>query len=238
VRCVAAAAIVCSIQEVRPVENLSEIWPTKAFWLHYQGVKDDAEPAQCDHLVSRLYKPINIRLLSSGSCTLKLKIRLDYWMITLSLLRRGTRKHLDLGWWDEARWHPFALRWQELEKMVAYWRNRPEDCPCGVDVSLLLLARFVGNGISEKPQVPERKERVAEAYRALALFSHAEVENLVRHSLHFDETEDYDWYLDPELGWLFVGAYPCYSLRNRDHVGSQEREFPFSEWNNFIESLT
>jgi hypothetical protein len=42
----------------------------------------------------------------------------------LSLLDRATGTEHPLGWWDDARWHPFALRWEELQALARDWSLR------------------------------------------------------------------------------------------------------------------
>jgi hypothetical protein len=37
--------------------------------------------------------------------------------INLSLFHPSVRSPIELGWDDEAHWHPFALRWEELETL-------------------------------------------------------------------------------------------------------------------------
>lgn len=43
---------------------------------------------------------------------------------------------------------------------------------------------------------------------------------------------DCRWCYDPQIpGWVFTShEYCCYSLRNAEHLGSEEGQFPFAEW--------
>ena len=86
--------------------------------------------------------------------------------------------------------------------------------------------------------MPSRKAVLAEHYRRLSLFSQSEVTALSERTLVLpSEEDDYKWSKDNELGWIFGGAYPCYSIRNREHVDGAEGRFPFAEWATIVAKL-
>ncbi len=165
------------------------------------------------------------------------EVLFDFYTINLSLLDRQKFKHCELGWWDDARWHPFALRWEELERLVAYWGRHPDSSIASPTERLLLLARFVGHGADESADVAARRERVAAAYRGLALFSPSEIEELVAGTIVLPTEDDYRWTKHDELGWVFSGEYPCYSIRNAEHAGGQEGRFPFRQFACMMEAV-
>lgn len=161
-----------------------------------------------------------------------MKVGLDDFDLSMNLsLVDQSKTSYELGWWDEIRWHPFALRWEELEARERLWRRRPTlalGCPAG---AFLLLARFVGTEGKKPPR--ERLDKVRAAFRELG-FGPAALRRLVPGSVPLVEDEAYRWTDDPELGWVFGGDYPCYSLRNREHQqDGADGRFPFarfSEW--------
>jgi hypothetical protein len=85
--------------------------------------------------------------------------------------------------------------------------------------------------------VPARKEVLAEHYRRLNLFSASEIAELSDRTVILPSEDDYKWSHDRELGWVFGGEYPCYSIRNREHAGGEEGRFPFAEWATIVGRL-
>jgi hypothetical protein len=61
--------------------------------------------------------------------------------INLSLSHRSMPSPIELGWDDQARWHPHALRWEELEAICGCLAARDADMP-HPGWPLLLLCRF------------------------------------------------------------------------------------------------
>ncbi len=145
---------------------------------------------------------------------------------SIALVDLATGAEHPLGWWDEARWHPFALRWNELERLASDWRAR------GIElrppVPLLLLSCFVGFGVDDDEQRRLAAAAVADGFRMLG-FAARDASALAGAALPRLGERDYRWTRDAELGWLFGGKYPCYSLRNREHLGGAEGAFPFAE---------
>ena len=177
-----------------------------------------------------------IALRCGESCFLELTITPALAMLNLGLRNIRTGDCSDMGWWDDARWHPFALRWSELERLSRYWLIEPiENVP--PSAAVLLLAPFVGHGFDERVDVAARKEALAEHFRRLNLFSTGEVVELSDRSVILPSEDDYNWSRDGELGWVFGGEYPCYSLRNRAHAGGEEGRFPFAEWSAIVAEL-
>jgi hypothetical protein len=101
------------------MNNLQELLQTKAFWYFYQL---GSEYALDEQLVKRFdlpksdnkgYEPLRIRLECPQPFALDFDITLD-WDVNLLLANRQQSKQSELGWWDDARWHPFALRWEQI----------------------------------------------------------------------------------------------------------------------------
>ncbi len=106
----------------------------------------------------------------------------------------------------------------------------------GHHASLLLLAPFVGFGTGDS-QAQERAEaRVESAFRELGI-EESEIQDLTVATIRTSTEDDYLWIADPQLGWVFGGEYPCYSLRNRAHLNGNEGVFPFVEYRQMLEDL-
>ncbi|MGE3803229.1 MAG: hypothetical protein AB7K24_01000 [Gemmataceae bacterium] len=211
------------------MSDRDQILHDKSFWLFYNTANES-------HLDSALREltEFEFRLNCPAPYVLEIDVRFDFWTINLGL-RLGEKKH-ELGWWDEARWHPFALRWAELELFQRYWQQH--GCTHGVPESLLLLAPFVGNVAPEHSDFSRRKVTIAKAYEDLGILLTAkEVADLTRHAFVQPSEDDYHWKEDAELGWVIGGDYPCYSIRNREHETRGEGRFPFQEFRALIAML-
>jgi hypothetical protein len=190
-----------------------ELLSQRDFWFRYQAVHEDHRLDAEHHFVLPWNDRFGFELHAGPSA------------ITLSLVECVSEQRHVLGWWDEARWHPFALRWSELRMLVAAWANRSD--VLAAPAPLLLLGRFCGFGGNENEQHEEARRCVADAYRGLG-FAAEDVSELTTHSLPRPDEADYRWTRDAELGWLFGGEYACYSLRNREHLPGKEGRFPFA----------
>jgi hypothetical protein len=182
------------------------------------------------------YAEAVISLRCSQDCFLDLTITPDLATVNLGLrnLRKGCSG--EMGWWDDARWHPYALRWLELERLHQYWLDEAIDA-VNPSAAFLLLAPFVGLGADERGQLSARKDVLVGHYQHLDLFSPSEAAELSDRTLVLPSEDDYTWSQDAELGWVFGGEYPCYSIRNRAHYGGSEGRFPFTEWSTVVAQL-
>lgn len=187
-----------------------DLFRDRDFWLRYHVVDEDLQLEDEHRFVLPWSDRFAFRIEASDS---GLTLYLD----------DETTAH-QLGWWDEARWHPYALRWCELQTLLRGWASRP-DTPAA-PAPLLLLCSFVGFGVDDAKDYQEAQRLVTDAYRSLG-FGPLDISRLTEHSLPVAGNEDYRWLRDPELGWLYRGEYPCYSLRNRDH-GCGGSNFPFA----------
>src|SRR5437867_2675278 len=61
------------------------------------------------------------------SCGTKFSMMIEYVPdifgcdINLFLISADTQFKNQMGWWDLARWHPYCLRPEELDCLLAYW---------------------------------------------------------------------------------------------------------------------
>lgn len=179
------------------------------FWSAY--LLEDSAGSEC---------PVHVTLPWDAERALVL--RADELGKSLELVEPGGAAS-PLGWWDDARWHPFALRWAELDALADQWRAHP-DVTLLAPIPLLLLAPFVGFGVGDEAVRAVALDRVA---RGLASLGVGDVDACAARALLPVTDDDYRWTLDAALGWTFGGAYPCYSLRNSAHAGGAEGRFPF-----------
>ena len=219
--------------------HIDSLFKSRDFWFYYQFGSEytpDQQSLEAYVIGDAKTKSIEICLAGPTPYSIEVSLGLDFWSVYLSLVHTQRGRSI-LGWWDEIRCHPYALRWEELERLVRYWREHSHVFPGGPEVALLLLARFVGNGIASNEDFESRKLRLREAYITLRIFTDEEIARLVDSSMFLPLEKDYGWTLDEKLGWSFGGEYPCYSLRNEAHAGSNEGSFPFDEFDSFMMAI-
>jgi hypothetical protein len=139
---------------------------------------------------------------------------------------------VELGHWDQARWHPFCLRWSELEAVVAQMSIAPDPHPLAPEVGMLLLARWVGHGSDEVALLNDRRGVIAGTFERLGLFRGEDAVRMAARLMQTVPEDDYAWRWDSERGWLLSGEYPGYSIRNDCHG-----RFPFAEFTEFRRQL-
>lgn len=212
--------------------QLETLASESSFWSLYYGLTMDVTDAISSLLTSN----------SNGTLTLTVSIpcpggavetsfNAEYWSIELTLITDTGSQRYEMGWWDDARQHPNALRWEELRMLQQYWTRLRG----GLESSVwfLLLAPFVGTGENERNALDERRQTVAAQLRERNILPNA-ADDLAKAAIHKPPERDYDWQLDSELGWVFSGEYPCYSIRNRAHADGACGRFPFREWQEVI----
>lgn len=220
--------------------NSAELLYEKSFWLYYLGDEDyeiDASVVEkygCGDQHGESY--VQFVLPCPKPFAIHISVGLTVRAIDATLAY-GDKKNSELGWWDEARSHPFFLRWEEFDKLVRYWETCHSQDTSTVLVSKLLLSRFTGNPTDDQRAIAPRRKQIALAYESLKLFSQQEIQKLVEKTVIMAFEEDYAWTIDKELGWVFGGEYPCYSLRNAEHADGKEGRFPFQAFREMIDSL-
>ncbi len=206
------------------------------FWLYYQkgdeaGLEQDllsqyfgfeAEPegdSECS--------PLKIRL-DCHEFSISLEIYVDFYAINAGFRAPDDETEYQIGWWDFGEWHPFGIQWSEMIQIWNYWKANPDTLSVTPDQAFLLLAKFVGIGKSEITEVPARKQIIKSVYQGLGLdFDFKQINDLASCTFLLPPEDDYEWSNDNELGKVFSGKYPCYSLRNAHHVSGEEGVFPF-----------
>jgi hypothetical protein len=222
--------------------DVAAILRHKAFWPFYVQMTEDElagdilrhfDPSPGE---DEEYESIDINLPCGADHSLSLTIEPNWFHIGLGLQERGTGKLIEMGWWDQARWHPFAIRWNELLALYEYWQQslRPSIHP---SVAFLLIAPFVGHGADEKKEFTDRQRVILGHYEKLDLYSKSKCQALAKATLILPSEKDYRWTHDNELGWVFGGEYPCYSLRNAAHASGEEGTFPFADWQRVVDGL-
>jgi len=212
------------------------------FWRYYTAV-DEEEPEVDAALADKYseaegkqqFRSFTLLLDCGGRYNFLVKVSAEHWDLSLQFLDAREKQLSSMGCWDVARWHPFALRWDELEALWAFWKKHPSIKP-SADLYALLLAKFVGIPLSEATGLQNARAKIEPVYRQLG-YSTDDARRLAEATLVSPTEKDYAWSKDPELGWVFGGEYSCYSLRNRDHSGGQEGKFPFQGLQQLLVSL-
>lgn len=215
--------------------DVSAILRSKAFWIWYTYSSD--EPLDDDVLrhfdtkaiEGRDYSTVVISLPCGGGYSIEVDMVPHQRSVHLGLQNPCTGLVSQMGWWDEARWHPHALRWPELTRLHGYWMAHPH-ADIHPSTAFLLLAMFVGHGVDDRPHLSDRKDVLRSHYTQLQLFTEDDIAELTDKTLVLPSEDDYRWTQDDELGWVFGGEYSCYSIRNRDHSDGSEGGFPFDDW--------
>jgi len=215
--------------------QLQQLAAESSFWAAYFGVTMDVPTAVRSLLTEN--SEGNPLLTVSIPCPggfVESCFNAEYWSIELTLVVDADSQRHEMGWWDDARQHPNALRWEELSTLREYWARHHGALESSI--WFLLLVPFVGTGQDERGALDHRRQLVVDQLRS----RHIPPENaaqLAMAALHKPPDPDYQWRLDPELGWLFSGEYPCYSIRNREHTDGSCGRFPFREWHTAITSV-
>jgi hypothetical protein len=110
------------------MSDSSEFLRLKQFWRFYVPLdEDEGEMVPLDGEILALFgtteidgRPyaqsvISLRCGQDGFVDLTIRPELSF--VNLGLRNCRTNSSSDMGWWDNARWHPFALRWSELERL-------------------------------------------------------------------------------------------------------------------------
>lgn len=224
------------------MSDASAILGYAAFWRFYMRLSEDPlEDEVLRHfgtttISGRQYAQTTISLPCGSEWSLELTINPEFVTFNLGLRNLKGDRAAEIGWWDDARWHPYSLRWSELERVHRQWLSAPLP-QIHPSAAFLLLAVFVGHGVDERDQFSARKSAIAKHYEQLRIFADAEIAELVENTFRPPSEEDYKWSHDAQLGWVFGGDYPCYSIRNREHSDGTEGRFPFSEWSKLMAEL-
>ncbi|GIJ52132.1 hypothetical protein Val02_90180 [Virgisporangium aliadipatigenens] len=204
---------------------ISELLRTRDFWRLYtlDEDADDFDLMAAEERFEADHGGFRLDFATVGGTRLRLDVQAG--MFTLYLA--AGQEH-ELGHWDQARWAPWCLRWEEVRAYAAL----PQPGGLTPDLTLLLLASFVGHGSDEGELLAARRKEIAAAVERVGVFAGAEATRLAERLLMPVPEDDYAWTHDPALGWTLTGDYPCYGNRAKDHG-----HWPFEEYNRFRSDL-
>jgi len=183
---------------VEPIEILN----APEFWRYYQF--GDA-PLPDDLLICYLakqfskehkqdwYDDLSINLPLYDEFELEIMVGFNYWSINFAFRNLKKNSLHQCGWWDDSRWHPFAIQWSELQGLYQHWQSQPETIPIEPEQAFLLLAKFVGVGKQDRDKKKQYEKELVKAYEALDIFRSKEVQNLKAATIADPPDDDYQW---------------------------------------------
>jgi hypothetical protein len=207
---------------------ISEFLRTRDFWRLYT-LDEDADDFDLMAAEDRFEEEpgdFTLKFPKVGKSRLRIDVTPGVGLFELYLVTGGEAR--ELGHWDQARWAPWCLRWEEVRAYAAL----PQPKKLTHDLTLLLLARYVGHASHEGELLAERRKEITAAVERVGLFAGAEATRLAERLLMPVPEDDYAWTHDPALGWTLTGSYPCYGNRAKDHG-----RWPFKRYNRFRTSL-
>lgn len=155
-------------------------------------------------------------------------LRLDTILDYTNLSLYDFEEEIQLGWDDEAHWHPHCLRWRELIPLCDYISQQNPEVPYPGWI-LLLLFRFAPICSDEDAEIayPALKE----SWESLGLFSQDDIQRLIETAdfrkgrFVWSQDEQGNWLVDQaEDDWKKTG-FMLYSLR---HI--ENPDFPWEQW--------
>jgi hypothetical protein len=158
---------------------------------------------------------LEFRVLDGYGLTLVFEETLSHTSLFLS--HPGGRQ--EIGWDDQAHWHPHLFRWEELDGVCrAIAASEPPLAHPGLP--LLLLYRFAV--ITDPAEEQAARAALTEALWQIHSLSDEEVRNIV--GLTVSTQTGIRWDRRPDLGWYLSGE-DAYTLRHPDNP-----TFPFAEF--------
>lgn len=149
------------------------------------------------------------------------------------LQERGSGAEYILGFWNLANWHPYFLRFEELQSLMEYWKDKPDR-----DIYFLFLSDFVGCVNVEELVYLESQDKYILSEMGVELLLDEANQEYTTDDFQEDLKENNNrWIIDNELGYTFVADKWCYTLRNRSHIASYWGTFPFTQWQDMINSF-
>lgn len=138
-----------------------------------------------------------------------LEVHLTKALAALILTHPDLPEPVGLGWDDDARWHPHALRWPEVPKLAARVTN------CSPEEALLFLVRFT---FVERRRHDAARALIAGALDAIVpeLATEAYLDRIMDDL----DVRDASWRLVAGIGWIAEDGAPdgyLYSLRSREN---------------------
>lgn len=202
--------------------KMKKVFYTKTFWERYFWKLQDE--FSYEFLEDN---PLCFRLTAHDTLLLDPGEDLSY--ISLGYQYKN-EEEIEIAWDDEAHFHPFVMRFNELLAIVDQIAAVHQ-----IDtwIPALLLRRFVGIESFAEFQTVSAWE--FEIRKKSGLFTDDEIQEWLEESKHMDEAYWNDcyrkWSYREPYGWVFEGE-DAYSLRN-----SANGSFPFQEWNRMLAEL-
>jgi hypothetical protein len=207
-------------------QAVHQLTGSPGFWADYLFLEDG--PAE-------EYPTLDSARLDFDVCpgyrlTLSLDRQLSYH--GLGFVYPGMDSPVEIGWDDQAHWHPNALRWEELDlvgRCLAL--NDPALPHPGLPV--LLLNRFAP--VCLDTDADAAFSLIESAWGMLRLFSGPQLVEVVE---RYDRRHaEFVWREEEALGWVLGQAegaeertgWTCYTLRS-----AEDDQFPFRQWGEFV----
>ena len=218
---------------------MNEVFKNRDFWIFYKTLENNGESDYNNYL--NLFKQdfeikdtesVRFSFDCGSNYSILLDLTFDKYELYKNIYLKNKNTEYLLGWWDQAHWHPYFLRYKELELLTNYWQKNTSKWD--IAIPFLLLSDFVGITEAHEGEILRKNERVLfeqlgaynDEFKAIIYPDGKQREEYLKEG-------KYEWKKDSELGWLFTSPeYPCYSLRNKEHIKSNCGSFPFEHWNN------
>lgn len=201
---------------------MKKVFYTKTFWERYFWKLQDE--FSYEFLEDN---PLRFRLTAQDTLLLDPGEDLSY--ISLSYQYKN-EEEIEIAWDDEAHFHPFVMRFNELLAIVDQIAAAHQ---IETWIPALLLRRFVGIESFAEFQTVSAWE--FDIRKTSGLFTDDELQEWLEESKHIDEAYWNDcyrkWSYREPYGWVFEGE-DAYSLRN-----SANGSFPFQEWKRMLAEL-
>jgi hypothetical protein len=223
-------------------DALPQLATQKRFWARWFWFREDGHayaeltnyqqpvPPRDRHLLGDTFPMCRLDFLVAGGRGLRLEFGVDLGYFQFELLRPGA-KPVQLGWDDQAHWHPHVLRWEELD-FVCRCVTLADDRLTHPGLALLLLHRFTP--ITDGEDAGAVLALLRSAWRSVGVRDGRTIDRLVR---RMDARgEGFDWQLDEKRGWTLrqddwmSHDRGLYTLRSKGY-----RKFPFADLNATVE---
>jgi hypothetical protein len=199
---------------------------TPEFWAGYLFEEDEWHPDKYPELAE-----LRVAFDVCPKYQLTLGLTKDLSYHSLGFVRPRRKKPVQIGWDDQAHWHPNTLRWEELDLFGRCLALADPSLP-HPGLPVLLLNRFTPVCLNTDADVAF--PLIEGAWRSLGLFDGRRLDDLVerfdrRHAEFVWTQEPCGWTLGQPEGADERTGWDCYTLRTADNP-----DFPFREWAAFV----
>ncbi len=195
------------------------------------------------------------------NCKLQLVLDIDFEdngipdEILFLIDEEGTK--YQLGFWDSSHWHPYCLRFEELDTLENYWNTQPSIWQNNGQLAWALLAKFIG--IDQKEHLKSINKKYASILKEL------EVDTItLQDELDIEATENFHYqdntaWVKTQKGYEFICIEApdylnnlseverkkdwvktlTYSFRKQNYAEVEDyTEFPFELWQEILNNLS